>query len=66
MTEIHRNINSGMAYLERIDESVRKHYKNDKANTMESCKTVIDDLQLPQAYINPLVNNAFMSHLNIN
>jgi hydroxyacylglutathione hydrolase len=55
--------NSGLDYIERIDNSVRKLYNGQETDKIHFCKAVIEDLNLPAVYVNPLVNKAFLSHL---
>lgn len=55
-------ISNGESYLKKIDHAVRQHYTENKENSLISCQKVIEQLELPLMWINPIVDKAFRSH----
>ncbi len=55
-------INRGKSYLERIDKAVKTHYREIKPD-LTNCKNVIESLELPLAFVNPIVDQSFRSHI---
>jgi glyoxylase-like metal-dependent hydrolase (beta-lactamase superfamily II) len=62
--EIERLIGEGEDYLRRIDAVVQKVYRDVEHAPLESCSRVIEQLDLPEFYVNPIVDRAFRTHLN--
>lgn len=60
--KIQELIMNGQQYLIRLEQSVKKYYSSKEENTLENCKRLIDNLGLPQIYVNPIVHRAFQSH----
>jgi glyoxylase-like metal-dependent hydrolase (beta-lactamase superfamily II) len=56
-------IESGEAYLERINAVVRRNYCRPNIQYLDRCKATIEELGLPTLNINSIVNKAFLSHL---
>ncbi len=52
----------GEEYLDKLDASVKQHYRNNGNDDLDTCKKVITELGLPQVYINPIVHKSFISH----
>ena len=55
-------INKGKSYLTKIDDAVKLHYRKDKPD-LTNCRNVIESLELPLAFVNPIVDQSFRSHL---
>jgi len=64
-TEANRLIVEGEQYLCKLDRVVQEFYMESEKSSMESCKLTVQKLALPPFFINPLVDNAFKSHLKI-
>jgi hydroxyacylglutathione hydrolase len=58
-------INRGKSYLEKIDAAVKTYYKEDKPD-LSNCRNVIESLELPLAFVIPIVDQSFRSHLKNN
>jgi hydroxyacylglutathione hydrolase len=56
-------ITNGEEYLRQIDIAVKECYKSDDNIPLNACKKTIEKLKLPSAFINPIVDIAFRSHL---
>ena len=55
-------INRGKSYLEKIDTAVKTYYK-ENISDLSNCKNVIESLELPLAFVNPIVDQSFRSHI---
>lgn len=64
-SEIDDIISEGKKYIDLIDTIVKKHYCNNKRNSLEACQQVINELSLPPFFflVNPIIDKAFRSHL---
>jgi len=63
-SEIVQIFNEGEKYMTQIDVVVKKHYSNEAAgDSLDKCKQVVEELNLPAFMINPIVDKAFRSHL---
>lgn len=51
-------------YLKQIDKFVHINYTGGVEKILEHCARVIKDLNLPDAYVNTIVDRAFRSHLD--
>jgi hydroxyacylglutathione hydrolase len=60
--EIGQLIEEGKTYMQTIDSVVKECYGN--TSNPESCKTAVGKLGLPPFLANPIVDEAFRSHLN--
>jgi mRNA degradation ribonuclease J1/J2 len=50
-------------YLKRFDDCVNEVYTGHENAPLEFCKKFINELKLPEFYINPIVDCAFRTHL---
>lgn len=51
------------SYLRQLDDSVRYNYTGIEKTPLEFCSKVIEELGLPEFYINPIVDKAFRTHI---
>ena len=56
-------LSAGEKYLQLINKTVKDHYRDRQSASMDDCAAVIHALGLPPVYVNPIVHNAFLSHL---
>jgi hydroxyacylglutathione hydrolase len=61
--EISKLILNGETYLERIDSAVKEGYAQNELNSLDNCKKTIKVLNLPELFVNQLVDKAFRTHL---
>lgn len=59
--EFNRLIDEGIAYLQSIDLIVKEFYKY--GTNPDACKMAVEKLGLPPFLANPIIDNAFRSHL---
>jgi hydroxyacylglutathione hydrolase len=50
-------------YLKQLDDCIHKIYTGHENSPLEFCKQVIEELTLPEFYVNPIVDSAFRTHL---
>jgi len=50
-------------YLRQLDDSVQHIYTGTEKNPLQFCSKVIKELELPEFYINPIVDKAFRTHI---
>jgi hydroxyacylglutathione hydrolase len=62
--KINQLLSNAEAYLKRLDNSVHKHYNGGGKDTIGCCANVIRELNLPEFYIHPIVDQAFQTHLS--
>ncbi len=62
--EINSLISEGEKYLQKIDKVVQEVYKESEHEPLESCTKVVNKLNLPPFYVNPIVDKAFRTHLD--
>lgn len=65
INEIRKMISDGEKYMKRIDSVVKNCYKRKSETPLYSCKLAVDKLGLPPFLVNPIVDKAFKSHLNL-
>jgi hydroxyacylglutathione hydrolase len=63
-TKIDQLIAEGEAYLHKIDNLVNIYYSGESEKPFEYCQKVIEELNLPHFFVNPIVDKAFRTHLN--
>lgn len=56
-------IQEGEEYMIKIDSAVKENYQDKNTDSLENCKKTIENLGLLPFLINPIVDNAFKSHL---
>lgn len=61
--EIVKLIREGEEYMKHIDSVVKACYTEKNSTTLDECKTAVNKLGLPPFLVNPIVDNAFKSHL---
>lgn len=59
--EFKRLIDEGIAYLQSIDLAVKEFYED--KNNPNACKMAVEKLGLPLFLANPIIDNAFRSHI---
>lgn len=52
-------------YLNKLDIVVQEYYSQNELNPLENCRKVIKSLNLPSAFVIPLVDIAFKTHKNL-
>lgn len=61
-TAISGLIEGGEKYMDKINGAVKKYYSDHQGDTMDCCRMVIQELQLPPLFAIPLVDRAFKTH----
>jgi glyoxylase-like metal-dependent hydrolase (beta-lactamase superfamily II) len=64
--DINRLIIEGEDYLKQIDNLVNIYYSSDSEKPFESCQKIINELNLPLFFVNPIVDKAFRTHFDNN
>lgn len=62
--EIKKVLAEGESYLKALDETVKCIYNGEESEPLEFCRKAILKLELPEIYINPIVDKAFKGHKN--
>lgn len=60
--EIKKLLDEGENYLKLLDETVKNYYIGKESDALKFCKKVISKLELPEFYVNPIVDEAFKGH----
>jgi glyoxylase-like metal-dependent hydrolase (beta-lactamase superfamily II) len=61
----YQRMNEGLLYLQRIHESVLAAADDQRADLMELCKEVAEDLRLPQQAVTPLLARTLSANLRL-
>ena len=56
-------LSDATTYLKQLDDCIHEIYTDHENSPLEFCKQVIEELKLPEFYVNPIVDRAFRSHL---
>lgn len=56
-------LDDAKTYLKQLDDCVTKIYTGHENSPLEFCKQVIEELNLPEFYINTIVDKAFRTHI---
>jgi hydroxyacylglutathione hydrolase len=56
-------LSDASTYLKKLDDCIHEIYTDHENAPLEFCRQVIEQLELPEFYVNPIVDRAFRSHL---
>lgn len=62
-SQIAEMICQSFGYLDMLNNAVVKYYAKPDIMNYENCKKLITAMKMPQIFINPIVHNAFLTHL---